>query len=188
MPPNGQLRLHRGWLTESEASALQQALREQLDWQQREIVLFGKRVMQPRLIAWAGDVGYRYSGQSLPPRASTQALQALEASVAAAANCSFNHVLVNRYRNGDDSMGWHSDDEPELGENPTLASLSLGAPRRFVVRAKKRSSERSLAIELRHGDLLIMSGDLQHHYRHALPKQASVKQERINLTYRRIRP
>src|SRR4249920_3422250 len=106
------------WLSPEEAGLAVAALRDELAWEQREIVLFGRRVLQPRLIAWAGDLGYRYSGQTLEPRDFTPTARRLLERVCAETGESFNHVLVNRYRSGDDSMGLHADDEPELGRDP----------------------------------------------------------------------
>ena len=113
-----------GWIDPAEAPAMLAALREELDWEQREIVIFGRRVLQPRLIAWAGDLGYRYSGQTLPPRPFTPTLRQLLGRVAARAGAPFNHVLANRYRDGGDSMGLHADDEPELGPDEAPAALA----------------------------------------------------------------
>src|SRR3954462_16035048 len=121
------LEIEPQWLGAAEADRLLQILRDELTWEQREIVLYGRRVLQPRLIAWAGDKGYRYSGQTLEPRAFTPHLTPLLEAVQARTHVAFNHVLVNRYRDGHDSMGFHADDEPELGENPQVATLSLGA-------------------------------------------------------------
>src|SRR5262247_1915742 len=125
------------WLSREEDRLALAALRDELEWEQREIVLFGRRVLQPRLIAWAGDLGYRYSGQTLEARNFTPTARRLLARVRDAAGAPFNHVLVNRYRSGDDSMGLHADDEPELGPDPVVAIVSLGATRRLVVRPRR---------------------------------------------------
>src|SRR5438093_3240257 len=126
-----------GWLPPPEADGFLTALRDELPWEQREIVLFGRRILQPRLIAWAGALGYRYSGQTLEPRPFTPAAGRLLARVQAETDASFNHVLVNCYRSGEDSMGLHSDDEPELGPDPLVATVSLGTTRRFVVKPRR---------------------------------------------------
>jgi alkylated DNA repair dioxygenase AlkB len=175
----------RHWLDGPEAGALERALASELTWEQRAIELFGKRVLQPRLIAWAGELPYRYSGQTLEPRAATPALAALFDEVRERARLEFNHALVNRYRDGNDSMGFHADAEPELGENPLVASLSLGATRRFVI-VHKRDAKDRLELELNHGSLLVMGGTMQHHYRHGLPRTARPVAERINVTFRRL--
>src|SRR5262245_47781345 len=127
------------WLSRADADRALARLRGELAWEQRAIVLFGRRVLQPRLIAWAGELGYRYSGQTLEPRPFTPAAQALLERVCAVARLEFNHVLINRYRDGDDSMGLHADAEPELGQDPVVATVSLGATRRFMLRPRKKS-------------------------------------------------
>jgi alkylated DNA repair dioxygenase AlkB len=175
------------FLGAAEAFALQSALVSTLSWEQRSIVLFGKAVMQPRLIAWGGDVPYRYSGQTLEPRPLSTELMSVLRVVRTRTGFGFNHILLNRYRDGRDSMGWHSDDEPELGPDPPVATLSLGVARAFHLRARKggRNAER-LSFTLTSGSLLLMSGATQRHYRHALPKVEGLDQERISLTFRRI--
>jgi alkylated DNA repair dioxygenase AlkB len=157
-----------------------------LAWEQRDIVLFGKRVRQPRLIAWSGALPYRYSGQTLEPRASPPALEAVTQRVSKRVGVDFNHVLVNRYRDGRDSMGWHADDEPELGDQPPIATFSLGAPRTFRLKPRRGAAAERLEYELRSGSLLIMSGATQHHYVHSIPKQHGCTEERISLTFRRV--
>ena len=174
------------WLSEDDADAALAALRGELEWEQREIVLFGRRILQPRLIAWAGEVGYRYSGQTLEPRAFTPAARRLLERVRAEAGAPFNHVLVNRYRSGEDSMGLHADDEPELGPDPRVATVSLGAGRRFVVRPRRKEDGQRQDLELGHGALLVMGGTSQRHYVHGVPRQTSVSGERISLTFRRL--
>ena len=165
-----------------EADDLLRALRDELAWEQREIVIFGRRVPQPRLIAWAGDLGYRYSGQTLEPRPFGPVAGALLARVQARAGIGFNHLLANRYRTGGDSMGFHADDEPELGPDPVVASVSLGLARRLVF--KPRRGGETFALDLGHGALLIMGGTCQRHYVHGVPRQPAVEGERISLTFR----
>jgi len=174
------------WLDPGEADALLRTLLAELAWEQREIVLFGRPVLQPRLIAWAGDLGYRYSGQTLPPRPWTPALQALRQRVGDRAGVPFNHLLANRYRDGRDSMGLHADDEPELGDEPVVATVSLGAERRFVLRPRKPRDGDPRAIPLGHGSLLVMGGPCQRHYVHGIPRQPAVLGERVSLTFRRL--
>jgi alkylated DNA repair dioxygenase AlkB len=174
------------WLSPEEADAALAALRDELRWEQREIVLFGRRVLQPRLIAWAGDLGYRYSGQTLEPRPFTPAAAGLLARVRGRTGAPFNHVLVNRYRSGEDSMGLHADDEPELGPDPVVAIVSLGAARRLVVRPRRRQDRARHDLELGHGALLVMGGTCQRHYVHGVPRQPGARGERISLTFRRL--
>jgi len=175
-----------GWLSQDEADEALAALRDELAWEQREIVLFGRRILQPRLIAWAGDLGYRYSGQTLEPRAFTPAAHRLLARVRAQAGVPFNHVLANRYRSGDDSMGLHADDEPELGPDPVVAIVSLGTARRLVVKPRRERDRERHDLQLGHGALLVMGGTCQRHYVHGVPRQAGTQGERISLTFRRL--
>lgn len=178
-----------GWLPAPEAEALRLALLAEVGWEVHRIRLFGREVDSPRLSSWIGDADarYRYSGTDFQPRPWLPALAVLRERLAEASAARFNSVLVNRYRDGHDAMGWHSDDEPELGPRPVIASLSLGAPRRFVFRHRQqRELKRELL--LGHGDLLLMAGDTQRLYQHALPRTTKPVGERINLTYRQIGP
>jgi alkylated DNA repair dioxygenase AlkB len=162
-----------------------QSLIEAYDWAQRPINVFGKEVMQPRLIAWSGTLPYKYSGQVLDPRPFAEPLLEVTRAVSAIAGVEFNHVLLNRYRDGNDSMGMHADDEPELGRDPIIAAISLGAPRRFVMVHKKKKRDR-FSLLLEHGSLLVMGGTMQHEFRHGVPKQKSITDQRINVTFRRL--
>jgi alkylated DNA repair dioxygenase AlkB len=170
-----------------EANDLFAQLREQVDWRQEEIVLFGQRRLVPRLVAWHGDAGavYSYSGVEHHPQPWTPPLLRIRERVEALSGHSFNSVLLNLYRDGRDGMGWHADDEPELGANPVIASVSLGATRRFRMRHRKRRAE-TLGLDLEHGSLLVMYGATQHHWLHAVPKVTRPVGERINLTFRRV--
>jgi len=174
------------WLSAAEADAALAALRDELTWEQRAIVLFGRRILQPRLIAWAGDLGYRYSGQTLEPRPFTPAARRLLERVRHQVGVPFNHVLVNRYRSGEDSMGLHADDEPELGPDPTVAIVSLGATRRLAIKPRQKGDRERHDLELGHGALLVMGGTCQRHYVHGVPRQAGSQGERVSLTFRRL--
>ena len=176
----------RTWLPPAEADDALRALRDELAWEQREIVLFGRRILQPRLIAWAGALGYRYSGQTLEPRPFTPTAEKLLARACARTQVEFNHVLVNRYRSGDDSMGLHADDEPELGRDPVVAIVSLGTTRRLLVRPRRKSDRARHDVDLSHGALLVMGGSCQRHYVHGIPRQAGAQDERISLTFRKL--
>lgn len=176
-----------GWLDPEEAGALHAALVNELEWSQRPIVVFGREVLQPRLIAWAGERPYRYSGQVLPPRAPGPVLRGLIDAVQSATGLEFDHVLLNRYRDGQDHMGMHADDEPELGIDPQIAALSLGVRRRFLLEPKpKKLRKRKVNVTLEPGSLLVMGGRIQHAWRHGVPKQASVSEERVNVTFRKL--
>lgn len=172
------------WLAPPEADHLLDRLRTELCWEQRAIVLFGRLIQQPRLIAWAGDVGYRYSGQTLEPRAITPTLATLLARVRDHVRVPFNHVLGNRYRDGRDSIGFHADAEAELGLDPVVATVSLGATRRFVLKPRRTTVGAGVAFDLAHGSLVVMGGTCQQHYVHGVPRQADARDERISLTFR----
>ncbi len=182
------IELHDGWLGADRGAELAATLVRELDWEQRHIVLFGKPILQPRLIAWAGELPYRYSGQTLEPRPWPDAVRALLSSLEAATAAGFNHVLINRYRDGRDSMGYHADAEPELGPDPMVATLSLGQARRFLVRPHdRRDREAPLVLQLEQGSLLIMGGTCQRYFRHAVPRETAAPMgERISLTFRKL--
>jgi alkylated DNA repair dioxygenase AlkB len=187
-PPlsRGSLEYLPGFLAPPQAEQYLSRLWDELDWSQREIVLFGRRRLQPRLVAWYGDAGasYRYSGLTLHPLPWHPALLEIREQLADCTDAIFNSVLANAYRDGSDSMGWHRDDEPELGPQPVIASVSLGAARRLLVR---EPGKRSLGLTLEAGSLLIMQGNFQRRYQHALPKTRRPVGLRINLTYRFVR-
>src|SRR5688500_14160289 len=175
------------WLGADEADALFAALRAQVAWEVHRIRLFGREVDSPRLSCWIGDpeARYRYSGTLFAPWPWPACLLPVRARLSRQLGVAFNSVLANRYRNGRDAMGWHSDNEPELGPQPVIASLSLGAPRRFKLRGRGPNAP-GMDLDLPHGSLLVMRGDTQTHYRHALPRTARPVDERINLTFRQI--
>ncbi len=181
---DGRLLWIHNFLSAEQADVAYQRLLLELNWQQQAIRLFGKSVMQPRLHAWYGDKSYRYSGLHLPPQPWSEVLLPLKQCSEQATGSQFNSVLANLYRHGQDSMGWHQDNEPELGHQPVIASLSLGATRRFALRHIQ--SKEKLTFELSHGSLLVMAGDTQHCWQHAIPKTRQACQPRINLTFRQI--
>jgi alkylated DNA repair dioxygenase AlkB len=161
---------------------------EEVPLAQESIVLFGRPVLQPRLSAWVGDAPYTYSGKTFAPLPWTPALAALRARVEADAGHRMNSVLLNLYRDGRDSMGFHADDEPELGPRPIIASVSFGATRRFLLRPKRREAEQRHELALTHGSLLVMLGATQQNWVHGVPKTTRVSEARLNLTFRRILP
>jgi alkylated DNA repair dioxygenase AlkB len=128
-------------------------------WRADTVVVYGKRYLQPRLTAWYGEASYTYSGLTLHPLPLTPLLETLRAAVEQATGRRYNSVLLNHYRDGADSMGMHSDDEPELGPQPVIASLSYGASRTFTLRHKR--TKRTVKLDLRDGSLLLMAGNLQ---------------------------
>jgi alkylated DNA repair dioxygenase AlkB len=191
--PDADIRYAASWVGECEADELLQRLRDEIPWEQHRFVMFGREVAAPRLSCWIGDADatYVYSRTRFEPHAWTPSLIPLRASLEQCCGVRFNGVLANLYRDGSDSMGWHSDDEPELGENPVIASVSLGATRRFRLRRRlprgsRPTSADTLQLPLAHGSLLCMAGETQRLYQHDLPKSALVRAARINLTFRYI--
>ena len=184
--PQANLLFDPAFLTAAEAETLFAQLTTEVAWEQRAIRMFGQELPQPRLTAWHGDPAarYTYSGLTWEPQPWTPALLDLCQRIAAATATPFNSVLLNYYRDGRDSMGWHSDDEPELGDAPAIASLSLGAMRRFRLRPRGGLAHLPLSLDLPSGSLLLMRGPTQHHWQHALPKTARPVGPRLNLTFR----
>ncbi|MEI8007520.1 MAG: alpha-ketoglutarate-dependent dioxygenase AlkB [Bacteroidota bacterium] len=185
---NGEVLLMENFLSPSEAILLIQKLKTSIEWRQESIKMYGKVYPIPRQTAWYGEDGrnYAYSGIMCNPSPWTHELLELKNRIEALLPLDqFNSVLLNRYRNGNDKVSWHSDDEKELGINPTIASISLGATRRFDLRHKTDKSK-TFKLNLSSGSLLIMKGELQHFWEHQVPQQKLIVDERINLTFRRI--
>jgi alkylated DNA repair dioxygenase AlkB len=156
----------------------------QTHWQQDHITLHGKTHAIPRLQSWFGSASYSYSGLKLQAQALNPTLLAIKQNIERQ-GYAFNSLLANLYRDGNDSVGWHADDEKELGRNPIIASYTLGTSRRFLLKHKKIKTLKH-GITLNHGDLLIMEGVTQHHWLHCLPKTTRPVAARINLTFRNI--
>lgn len=173
------------WLERAEADHALEQLLVDLQWEQRDIIAKGKVVRQPRLMAWGGDLPYLYSGQVLEPQAMHPIIEALNRRLSRELETSFNHVVINYYRDGHDRVGFHADDEPELGYEPVIASVSLGVTRTFILRSKHQ--RRKWGKRLRHGSLLVMGGNCQHRWYHGVPSQPEIKEPRLNLTYRYLR-
>jgi alkylated DNA repair dioxygenase AlkB len=180
----GCVELRPGWVVDPEAVFVR--LQQETTWEQHTITLFGRTVPTPRLTAWTGDAAYRYSGISNEPQPWTPTLAALRDRLVVELGSPFNSCLANLYRDGTDSMGEHSDDEPELGPRPTIASVSLGARRRFVLR--HRATGQRWSYDLGAGDLLVMRAESQSDYRHAVPKTRRLVGPRMNLTFRWLIP
>ena len=146
-----------------------------IKWQHDRIKMYGKPVPLPRLTAWYGDPGksYTYSGINSQPNAWNKGLLYLKSRVEEAAGAEFNSVLLNWYRNGEDHLNWHADDEKELGRNPVIASLNFGETRDFAIR--RNADGTKIMIPLGHGTLLVMRGEMQHHWQHSVPKRKAVK-------------
>ncbi len=171
-----------------EAEKLFLILRDELAWRREEITLFGRKVMQPRMTALYGETPYTYSGLRMNPDPFTPELSLIRKRVEDICGTSFNAVLCNLYRNGNDSMGWHSDDERELGTNPVIASVSFGAVRKFRLRHKTDKNLPVQTLHLEPGSLLVMRGSTQHFWKHEVPKEPKIADARINLTFRYIYP
>ncbi len=163
-----------------------QRLRTEIPWQQDSLNFGGKSVPVPRLQAWFGDKTshYGYSGLRLRPHPWTALLASMRADLQSRLSLPFNSVLLNWYRDGADSVAWHSDDERELGADPQIASLSFGTARRFELRHKQHGNLQK--INLTDGSLLVMGSGTQRHWQHRIPKQRGVEGDRINLTFRFI--
>lgn len=170
------------------ADLLLRELIAQIPWRTEVINLWGKEHPQPRLAAWFGDADarYTYSGLSLNPLPWTEQLSSVRSRVEALSEAPFNSVLLNYYRDHRDSMGMHSDDEPELGKNPVIASVSLGERRTFVLKHRFKKELRSVQLPLDHGSLLLMKGATQHNWKHGINKLTQPCGPRVNLTFRRI--
>jgi len=167
-----------------QARSLEKRLHEEVAFSQDQISMYGKVLDIPRLQAWFGDGSYQYSGIMMNPQPWTPALLEIKQLVEEKANCQFNSALVNLYRNHQDSVGWHSDDEKELGVNPIIASISFGAKRMFKL--KHKQTQAKLDVPLIEGSLLIMSGETQHYWQHAVLKEKTNPGSRINITFRQL--
>ena len=186
LPP--QLQYHENIFDVQSQNTLFDSLKHDIAWKQDHIKLFGKVYPTPRLVAWYGDphCTYTYSGVVNTPLAWTPTLLAIKDRIEQLLYpAKFNCVLLNFYRDGHDKMGWHSDDEKELGPNPSIASVSFGATRRCDFKHKTDPSNK-FSLELHSGSVLLMQGDMQHHWLHQLPAQKRILTPRINLTFRFI--
>ena len=186
--PDGDVVIYQTWFKQKESNQLFSDLYNNTNWKQEYIKFYGKPVPIPRLTAWYGDSGksYTYSKIAMNPEPWTSALLKIKVRIEALSGVQFNSVLLNLYRSGSDSVAWHSDDEPELGNNPVIGSVSFGGTRRFVFRHKYKK-ELKKAVDLAHGSFLIMKGSTQHFWQHQVPKTAKPVEPRINLTFRVIK-
>ena len=187
LPTDGETYFYPGFFSAAEADIYLNELTENVNWKQEPIKIFGKEMMQPRLTALYGDAGksYSYSGISMHPHYWNDTLLLIKEKIEKLAGLQFNAALLNQYRNGQDSMGWHRDNEKELGTNPVIGSVSFGATRKFQLR--NYSNKKLIrTIELSHGSFLLMKGSTQHYWEHQVPKTARETGLRINLTFRII--
>jgi len=186
--PDGQIFYYPTFLSKKEADLLYAVFLETTPWQKDNITIYGKTYAQPRLTSLYGlnEKPYSYSNISMHPNPMTPILKDLLSKIENKTEHSFNAVLLNLYRDGKDSNGWHADNEKELGENPIIASISLGQERYFHLKHREIKEER-FKIKLAHGSLLLMAGALQHHWLHQIPKTTRPLKQRINLTFRNIK-
>ena len=172
---------------ELDKEQLSQVKFKNIDWNHDKLNIYGKEVFLPRYTAWYGDNDkpYTYSGLTLQPNAWNKGLLFIKDKVDKVAKVQFNSVLMNWYRDGEDHMGWHKDDERELGKNPIIGSVNFGATRRFKLRRADNHKEK-LELPLKHGSFLLMRGQIQHFWQHGVPKELKIKELRFNLTFRVI--
>jgi alkylated DNA repair dioxygenase AlkB len=184
---NGEYQFYPSFFPKKEADTLFTDILANIQWKQESMNMYGKQVLFPRLTAWYGDNDkpYSFSGITLSPHPWTASLQEIKKRISQHTEANFNSVLLNRYRNGNDSISWHTDAEPELGRDPVIASVNFGATRKFQLRHIR--TKEKLEIELMHGSLLIMQGELQHNWQHQVPKTTKPVGERVNLTFRVIK-
>lgn len=185
LPFDGELYYWPSFFPTEEAKKLFKTIVNETSWKQEPIKVFGKEVMQPRLTASYGETSYTYSGITMSSAPWTEALLKIKEKIENFSGESFNTALLNYYRNGEDSMGWHRDDEKELGKNPAIASVSFGEKRIFKMKHRKRSEEQ-LSLEVEDGSFLLMKGSSQHHWLHSIPKTAKEKAPRLNITFRKV--
>ncbi|MBP5973166.1 alpha-ketoglutarate-dependent dioxygenase AlkB [Brasilonema sp. CT11] len=185
--PDAEVIIYPNLFDKNESDQMFSELYRTTHWKQDTTLLFGKRIALPRLTAWYGDKGkfYTYSKIKMERHSWTPILIKIKSRIESIVGTQFNSVLLNLYRDGKDSVAWHSDDEPELGENPEIGSVSFGASRRFMFRHKSQK-ELKFEIELTHGSFLLMKGATQHFWQHQTPKTSKVMKPRINLTFRKV--
>jgi alkylated DNA repair dioxygenase AlkB len=186
LPYKAVVHYYPAFISENESEYFYKELLSQIKWEQVPIVIFGKKILQPRLTAWFADEGlnYRYSGIRLEGSGWHPLLLKLKIRIELFSGLKFNSALLNYYRDGNDSMGWHRDNEKELGSNPAIASLSFGAVREFRFRTYLQPRE-IISVFPQSGSLIIMRGATQEHWQHSVPKTKK-SEGRINITFRRI--
>lgn len=185
--PDADVTFYRYFFNQQDSDDIFQTLLNEIKWRQDKVKIYGKEVDLPRKTAWYGDgnMSYKFSGIHLNPEPWTPTLLKIKEKVEEIAKIKFNSVLLNLYRDGKDGVSWHTDAEPELGNNPVIASVSFGGARRFMFR-HQHNHDLKAEIELIHGSFLIMAGVTQHFWQHQIPKTSKHVQPRINLTFRVI--
>jgi alkylated DNA repair dioxygenase AlkB len=187
--PDAEIEFYPCFFNGSESKFFMTTLKNEIDWRQDKMNIYGKEVNLPRLTAWYGenDKNYSFSGITLKPMYWTDSLLQIKKAIEAVETTYFNSVLLNLYRNGQDSINWHTDAEKELGKNPIIASVSFGETRKFQLKHRYNKDLDIINIDLLNGSLLIMKGETQHFWLHQIPKTTKVIGERINLTFRTIK-
>tara|TARA_B100001250_G_C19610892_1_gene704901 strand:+ start:107 stop:730 length:624 start_codon:yes stop_codon:yes gene_type:complete len=186
--PNLQIKYYNNYFDKNESSKHFKNLFDNIRWQTDTVNVWGKTFQLQRKIAWYADEGksYRYSGKTLHPLPWTDDLIEIKYKIEKVTKTKFNSVLLNDYSSGEVGMGWHSDDEKELGTNPLIGSVSFGAERDFYLKHNNNTKIKKLKLNLTNGSYLIMMGETQHHWKHSIPKRMKIKDRRINLTFRKI--
>jgi alkylated DNA repair dioxygenase AlkB len=184
--PDAVLTLFEGFIQKPESDDLYTVLLQETEWKQEDITVYNKTYPTPRLTAWYGEshTSYTFSGTKWQPHPFTPHLLHIKELVETASTARYNSVLLNLYRDGNDSVGWHRDNEKEFGLNPVIASVTFGETRPFQIRHKFRKDLKKIEIPLTHGSLLVMGGPMQHYWEHQVPKTSKQVLPRINLTFR----
>jgi len=185
---NLDIKVYNDFFNQLECSLYLTDLLNQIKWKQETITMWGKTRTLRRRVAWYGDKGknYSYSGNKLNPMFWIEPLLRIKDKIEDISSAIFNSVLLNDYADGNVGMGWHSDDEPELGKNPIIGSVSFGVERDFYLRPKEKPKDDRVRIISTNGSYILMRGKTQHHWRHSLPVRKRIKGQRINLTFRNI--
>jgi len=182
------IKVFENLFTKDECDYYLKKLNDSVKWKRESITVWGKKRIMKRKIAWYGDEGkkYSYSGITVHPKKWIKDLSDIKEKIEKVTLTEFNSVLLNEYENGNVGMGWHSDDEKELGRNPVIGSVSFGAERDFFLKTKKDLGIEKIKIKLTNGSYIIMRGETQHYWMHSIPVRKKVKDRRINLTFRKI--
>ncbi|MBA2403690.1 MAG: alpha-ketoglutarate-dependent dioxygenase AlkB [Bdellovibrionales bacterium] len=183
LPKDGEILHYPQFFNATECEIYFQSLKTQINWKHEPIKLFGKEIMQPRLTAWYGDTKYTYSGITMNPKPWTEHLQEIKKKIEQTAKVTFTSALLNQYRDEHDSVGWHRDNEKELGKFPVIGSVSFGATRVFKLKHRLEKNLKA-SVELTDGSFLLMRGETQHYWQHCIPKLTIPTGPRINLTFR----
>jgi alkylated DNA repair dioxygenase AlkB len=185
---NLDIKIFNHLFSEYESNYFFRSLLNEVAWKQETITMWGKKRILRRRVAWYGDSGknYSYSGNLLSPITWNENLKRIKKKIEIVSSIAFNSVLLNDYEDGNVGMGWHSDDEKELGKDPIIGSVSFGVDRDFYLKPKIKSNNDRVKIMSSNGSLILMNGSTQHHWLHSLPIRKNINERRINLTFRTI--